>query len=406
MIQILKLASRNVWRNRRRTLITAGSILFAVFFAVAISSISKGTWDHMIDSVVHYHFGYIQIHKKGYWNDRTIDNVFMPHDVASKLKDLHKVDQLVPRLESFALASFEHATKGALVIGIDPSKEAKLTNPDSRVTEGAYLQPSDQGALIAEGLAEYLQVGVGDTLILISQGYHGINAAGKFPVRGLVHFGSPDLNKQLIYIGIKEAKWFYGTEDQVTTLIVDIHDAEDLNGVMRHLRTSLDTAQYEVMDYKEMMPDLIQAREVDTASSQIILLVLYFIIGFGIFGTILMMLKEREYEFGILKAIGMRAGKLNLMLWLEIIFLGLIGCLAGILVSMPLVYYFNHNPIELTGSMAEAYEKFGVQPLLPASTDYTIFINQALVIFLMITILSIYPMFKLAWLKPVEAMRD
>ncbi|NND05922.1 MAG: ABC transporter permease [Saprospiraceae bacterium] len=406
MRQILKLATRNIWRNRRRTLITAASILFAVLFAVAISSISKGTWDHMIDSVVHYHFGYIQIHKKGYWDDKTIDNVFDPTSVAALVNDQALASQLVPRIESFALSSFEQATKGALIIGIDPEKEAHLTRPDTRITEGDYLEPKDDGVLVAEGLATYLSASVGDTLVLISQGYHGINAAGKFPIRGLVHFGSPDLNKQLIYLGLEQAKWFYGTEGQITTIVVDVEDADELPAVISTLRASLDTSLYEVMDYKEMMPDLMQAREVDTASSDIILLVLYFIIGFGIFGTILMMLKEREYEFGILKAIGMGTVKLNIMLWLEIIFLGIIGCLAGILVSLPIVFYFHQNPIELSGAMAEAYEKFGVQALLPASTDISIFLKQALVVFLMITVLSIYPMFKLAKLKPVEAMRD
>ena len=118
-----------------------------------------------------------------------------------------------------------------------------------------------------------------------------------------------------------------------------------------------------------------------------------------------MMLKEREYEFGILKAIGMRTSQLNAMLWMETIFLGMIGCIAGVIVSLPLVYYFYTQPIELSGKMAEAYERFGVQALLPASTDISIFINQAVIILFMITVLSIYPMFKIAKLKPVKAMR-
>ncbi len=405
MKQILKLASRNIWRNRRRTFITAASILFAVFFAVAISSIQHGTWDHMVNSVVHYHFGYIQIHKNGYWDDQIIDNVFDPSEVVSRESNYNGISQMVPRIESFALASYGTSTKGSLVLGIDPDREAHLTQPDTRVAEGQYLKKEDKGALIAGGLAAYLNIGVGDTLVLISQGYHGINSAGKFPVRGLVELASPDLNKQLVYIGLEQAKWFYGTEGQVTTIVADIEDPGELSGIVSSLRADLDTAQYEVMDYKEMMPDLIKAREVDTAGSQIILMILYFIIGFGIFGTILMMLKEREYEFGILKAIGMKTGKLSLMVWLETIFLGVIGCVAGILFSLPLVYYFYKNPIELTGKMAEAYEKFGVQALLPASMEPSIFLNQAVVIFLMITVLSVYPIFKLAKLKPVDAMR-
>lgn len=404
MKQIIKLAVRNIWRNKRRTLITAASILFAVFFAVAISSIQEGTWNHMVDSVVHYHFGYAQIHKNGYWDDKSIDNAFDPVPALASLEGQKKVAQLVPRIESFALASSGVFTKGTMVIGIDPLKEDRLTRTQSRVTEGTYLQSGDDGALVADDLAKYLKLTVGDTLILISQGYHGINAAGKFPVRGLVHFGSPELSKQLIYIDLEKAKWFYGTEGLVTTLVVDTEDPASIKSTVAHIRHKLGP-EYEALDYEEMLPDLIQAKEVDTAGSQIILLILYVIIGFGIFGTILMMLKEREYEFGILKAIGMHSRQLNLMLWLETIFLGMIGCLAGILVAFPIVYYFYLHPIQLSGQMAQAYEKFGVEPILPASIAPGIFISQALVVFLMITLLAIYPMLKIHKLKPVEAMR-
>ncbi len=404
MNQIIKLAVRNIWRNKRRTLITAASILFAVFFAVAISAIQKGTWNHMVDSIVHSHFGYAQIHKNGYWEDKSIDNAFNPDPAFISLKDLSNVTQLVPRIESFALASSGAYTKGTLVIGIDPPREDRLTKIQSRVTQGTYLQSGDEGALVADGLAEYLKLEVGDTLILISQGYHGINAAGKFPVRGLVHFGSPELNKQLIYIDLQKAKWFYGTDSLVTTLVVDTDRPDAIKSTVKQMRARLGP-EYEALDYEEMMPDLMQAKEVDTAGSQIILMVLYLIIGFGIFGTILMMLKEREYEFGILKAIGMHSGQLNLMLWLETIFLGLIGCAAGLIISFPIVYYFYKNPIELSGQMAEAYEKFGVEPILPASIAPGIFLSQALVVFVMITVLAIYPMYKIHKLKPVEAMR-
>jgi len=404
MKQILKLAARNVWRNRRRTLITAASILFAVFFAVAISSIQKGTWDQMVDSMVHYHIGYAQIHKDGYWEDKTIDNAFDPADALTKLGKHPDVSQLVPRIESFALASAGAFTKGALVIGIDPDKERLLTKTDTRVSSGQYLDADDEGALVAEDLAKYLKISIGDTLILISQGYHGVNAAGKYPVRGLVHFGAPELNKQLIYIGLKQAKQFYGTGDLITALVVDTDDPDAITKTVADLGESLGP-DYEALDYKEMMPELMQAKEVDTAGSQIILMVLYLIIGFGIFGTILMMVKEREYEFGILKAIGMHSLQLNLMLWLETIFLGFLGCLGGIALSFPIVYYFYINPIEITGEMAEAYEKFGMEPLLPASIDISIFLSQAFIVFIMITVLAIYPMFKIYKLKPVEAMR-
>ena len=406
MKTLLKLASRNVWRNKRRTLITAASIMFAVLFSVAMISVQEGTWNHMIDSVVHYHFGYAQIHKNGYWEDKTIDNVFAPEKVQSSISGLDEIKTLVPRIESFALASYGIKTKGGLVVGIDPEPEQSLTNIKNRITAGKYLTETDDGILVAEGLADYLGVSVNDTMVLISQGYHGINAAGKFPVRGEVHFGSPELNKSMMYISLEQAKWFYGTDSLITTIIVDPVSADNIKKTVKNVKAAVNEVDYEIMDYEEMMPELIQSKELDVAGGYIILLVLYVIIAFGIFGTVLMMIKERSYEFGILKAIGMKSYQLNIMLWLETLFIGIIGCLAGIAIAFPITYYFKVNPIRLSGEMANAYEEFGAEPVIMWSTDPAIYLNQAFVVFIIITILSFYPMLKMKKLKPVEAMRS
>lgn len=313
---------------------------------------------------------------------------------------------MVPRIESFALASLDTRTKGTLVIGISPELENNFTKMADRIQQGRYLEIGDDGVLVAEGLAEYLHLELGDTLVLISQGYHGINAAGKFPVRGLVHMSSPQLNKQMIYMELTTAQWFYGTGDLVTTLIADVEDADEMTLVEESARSILDQEKYEVMNYKEMLPDLMQARALDIAGGQIILAVLYLIVSFGIFGTLLMMVKERQHEFGILKAIGMKSSQINLMLWLETIAIGIIGCLAGVVVSLPFTIYFNRNPIRLPEEQAEAFESFGVEPVIPTSTDPEIFIIQAIIIFIIISVLSIYPILKINNLQPVKAMRS
>jgi len=175
---------------------------------------------------------------------------------------------------------------------------------------------------------------------------------------------------------------------------------------VNRLRKQLDAEAFEVLDYEELMPELIEAKKLDEAGGDIIILILYAIIGFGIFGTMLMMLKEREYEFGILKAIGMKPGQINWMVWLETVFLGFLGCLSGMLLALPIVYYLTINPIRFSGEMAQAYEKFGVEPVLPATVDSMVFLTQALIIFIMITIMGLYPMWKIIKMKPVEAMRQ
>lgn len=403
---IVKLAWRNIWRNRRRTFITAASILFAVLFASLMESLQKGAWNNMINNVVNFYYGYAQIQQKGYWDDRTIDNAFVLHDSLLSLPD--KIDPLagiVPRLESFALASTGNKTFGVMVVGIDPGRENAMTGLADRVESGAYLSvDSEPAALLATGVAERLNLDVGDTIILISQGFHGVNAAGKYPVQGMVDFPSPDLNKQLLYLPLQEAQHFYGAYDRVTSLALNLKSNDDISPVRRQVTTALDTSTYQFMDWKAMMPELLEAKALDSAGNIIVYLILYLIIAFGIFGTILMMTKEREYEFGVLTAIGMRRGKLGLVIWLETVMLGLLGALSGILLSVPVVWYFKVNPIQFTGEYAHMMEQYGFEPIFPAQLDWTIFATQALLVFLVTALLALYPIWKIRHLQPVEAM--
>ncbi len=405
MFSIFKMAFRNIWRNKRRTLITATSIMFAVFFAVAMQSLQKGAWDNMVSSVINYYFGYAQVHKKGYWEEQSINKAFAVNDEITNTKK-SPIEEYIPRIESFALASSGPRTKGTLVIGVDPELENSLTDLKEKLIKGTYFEASDKAVVIAEGLADYLKVDLRDTLILVSQGYRGVNAVGKYAVKGMVKFPSGELNNQMLYLPLAAAQQFYGAEELVTTLVLKTDQPKAIKQTVANLRHELDTNKYEIMDWEEMIPDLVQARELDEFGSTIVLWILYLIIGFGIFGTLLMMVKERSYEFGVLTAIGMPRWKQSLIVWLEIIFIGIIGAIAGMILATPLVLYFKNNPIQLPQEMAEAYEKFGVEPIIPMAFDPKIFLLQAFVILGMVTLMALYPMIKISLLNPIKAMRE
>lgn len=402
---LFKLAWRNIWRNRRRTFITAASILFAVLFASFMDSLQRGAWDNMINNVVSYYFGYVQVHQDGYWEEQSIDKSFPLVDSLDRVGAVDGVEAVLPRLESFALAAAGETTSGVMVAGVRPEAEHEMTDLKNRVVEGGYLVEGEDAALVASGVAEKLGLKLGDTLVLISQGYHGVNAAGKYPIKGIAKFGSPDLNKQMVYLPLPAAQYFYGAPGMVTSLALKLEDQEDIPRVLGELRTQLDTSAYEVMDWEELLPDLVQARELDTAGNVVVYFILYMIIAFGIFGTILMMSKEREYEFGVLISIGLQRWQLALSIWIEVILLGLLGTLAGILSSMPIVYYFKVNPIRFGGEMASSMEKFGFEPIFPAIFDLQIFLTQAVYVFILTAVLALYPMLKIRKLQPVQAMR-
>ncbi len=402
---LLQLAWRNLWRNPNRSLITMASVWCAVVLAVAMSSLQKGVFDHLIANVVSFYSGYIQVHRAGYQAEQTLENTFpLTDSIQNAVLSSPGVAAATPRLEAFALASTGEKTKGCLVAGIAPETEDLVTRLKSKIVAGEYLQDSSQVILLAEGLAKRLQTGVGDTVILLGQGYYGSTAAGKYAIGGILHFGSPELNDQVVFMPLALAQHWLDAPGLATTLVISPKKPAATEQTAAQLRASL-PADFETLTWQEMMPDIHEHIKTDTASSVIILGVLYLLISFGIFATLLMMLAERQREFGMLVALGMKKLQLARVVLFESVFITLTGCLFGILVSIPLVWWLKEHPIRITGEMAEVYEKFGFEAIFPASLAPSIFWNQALAVLVIGLLLSLYPVLKVLFLKPVEAMR-
>lgn len=407
---LLSLAVRNIWRNKRRTLITIAAVAFAVFLASVMRSFQKGAWDNVINNSVNLFFGYAQVHKDGFWDEQVLDNAMEWDSSFEEIPDkVPSIKAIVPRIESFALASSQELTQGVMVIGVDPQKEDALTNIAQKISAGNFLQQDDDGAVIAGGIAKKLKLNIGDTLVMISQGYHGANAAGKFPIRGIFNFPLPDLNKTLVYTSLSRAQDFYAAENMISSLVMHIDDAKEVSAATAGLIELLDKDKYEVMDYEELMPELVQARQMDEGGGFMIIGILYALITFAIFGTILMMTKERSYEFGVLTAIGMSRWKLFSVTFLESVMVGLIGVGLGLILAIPLVYYWHVNPINLSfmGEQATAaFENFGMEPIIPTAFTSSVFLWQAGLIFIITALLSLYPLFNILKLEPVKAMRS
>lgn len=399
------LAWRNIWRNRNRSLIAMASIASAVTLAVVTSSLQKGVFDNLIRNLVSLYTGYIQVHGAGYWKEQTLDNSFETGDtLLTTILQSGAVSNAAPRLEVFALASAGEKTQGCLVAGVDPEEEDKLTRLRNKLTQGNFITGASQEALMAEGLAKKLNLGIGDTLVLLSQGYYGATAAGQFRIAGILHFGSPELNGRICYLPIDAARFWLDAPNRATALALTLDDTRKTGDVKKTLESALPPG-YEVMTWEEMMPEIVQHIKTDTAGTYIFLAILYLLISFGIFSTLLMMLSERQREFGMLVALGMRRSKIAVMILLESVMLTFLGSLAGVLLSWPITWYFTAYPIRIGGEMAKIYERFGFEAIFPATLHAPIFLNQTLTVLAIGLILALYPVVRVMRLDPVAAMR-
>jgi ABC-type lipoprotein release transport system permease subunit len=402
---IIQLAWKNIWRNRNRTSITMAAIFFAVLLSVLTSSLKTGIFDNLINNVVGFYTGYIQVHKEGYWNEQILDNSFeATPKIEKKILSDKRIKAISPRLESFALASSGEITKGCMVAGVDPERENQITGLRDKLIEGNYFHAADKGVLITEGLMKRLKLKLQDTIVLIGQGYHGSTAAGKYPIQGVLKFGSPDLNDKVLFMPLLLAQDLYGAPAMISTYVLSINNTNALNPISESAKKN-SGAGYEVMTWEDMMPDIKQHIRTDSANMEMVQGVLYLLISFGIFGTLLMMMAERKFELGMLVAIGMKKYKLAILLMTESVLTILGGCLLGIVTSIPLVFYLYKRPIKIGGEMAAAYEKFGFEAVFPTSVHAEHFIVQGLMVLLIGLMLSLYPVYKIIRLNPVEAMR-
>ncbi|MAJ50008.1 MAG: transporter [Flammeovirgaceae bacterium] len=404
MILYIKLAWRNVWRSKKRTWITASSIAFSVFFACLMQSSQLGSYDNMIDNSARFFTGHLGIHQVDFWEDQIIDNSFDQQELIQL--DLSNSDILigVPRLSSFALASYGDKTKGAALFGVSLPLEAEFSYLKRKLIEGDYNNKG--GVLMAEGLAANLNLRVGDTLVLMGQGYHGVNAAGKYPVSGILKFPIPTLNQGAIYLPLETLQEFLSAPNMISSYSILLKDSQDTELMRSHMETILKDKELGLMTWQEMLPDLVSSIELDYYGGWVILIILYVVIGFGIFGTFLMMIKERTYELGILNAIGMNKYRIQAMVAIEIFLLIFLGVLMGLLMATPIILYFWSNPILLSGDAALAMEKFGYEPIIPFALNFKIFYNQGISIFVIALFLAIYPMLAIKQLKIIKALNE
>ena len=399
------IAWRNLWRNRRRTLITAASVFFAVFFSVISTAFNRGVFDSMIDQSITNSVGHAQIMHPDYWEQRSLANsIPWTPQAAEALQNMSNVQAVVPRLEAVLFASHGPQNAVAPLIGVDPALEATATGLSGKLVEGQYLEAEDQAVLLGDGLAQQLHATVGDTLLLAGQGYTEQPIQVRYVVKGLVSFGIPSAGKML-FVPLKTAQTLVQAPERITTAMIHLPNRSYTDAFVQEATQQLEANPYSVKAWTAMMPDLLEMKSMKDSSNGVMTFILYLIITFGIFGTILMMTKERSYEFGVLVAVGMKRYQLALAVWLEIILLGLLGVAVGVLISWGLAYYMSQNPIPLTGDMAATYDKFGFNAVLTTSTAPDIFYSQALIVLAVTSLLALYPAWSIWTLRPVEAMR-
>jgi ABC-type lipoprotein release transport system permease subunit len=217
---------------------------------------------------------------------------------------------------------------------------------------------------------------------------------------------SPDLDNQIIYMSLKTAQLFSSAEGNITSLSVNLDNPDDVDRTVKEIKNQVDLSQYEVMSWKEMLVEFVQYINSKNASQSIIRGILYMVIGFGIFGTILMMTAERIREFGVMISVGMQKARLMFVVIFESVLIGMVGVISGAVASLPIILYFSHHPVPMGGGMGTAMASYGFEPLFCFAPPQAYFITNALLVLVIVLIASIYPVRKIRKLNVINALHN
>jgi ABC-type lipoprotein release transport system permease subunit len=328
----LRLAWRNLWRHRRRTLIVVLSIGLTLAMMMMYDGLIAGFEQAIYGNAIKVLGGNIQIHASGY-NDKTNLNPLLPlTDDQAVIKAALAQAQVVAasrRITTGGLATDRKGAFGISIVGIEPEKELPVSLLPKHVRSGKYLTAADQDVIfIGKGLADAMEVKVGDRITLTGRATHGQMRQRSMTVGGIYDVGMGDIEKLNIYISLAEAQDLYGLTGQSTEVMVSLKQLGQEPAVINALKTSL--PGYEMDSWQTNYPDLQSALETKGEAMNVFGFIIMIIAGIGIFNLLMMAVYERTREIGLLSALGMRPQQISSLFILEGALLGLIGVGFGV----------------------------------------------------------------------------
>jgi putative ABC transport system permease protein len=405
---IIKLAWRNVWRNKRRTILTLLTIVIGSGIILFQNAIAKGGHDQMIEDAVATNAGHIQIHEKGYWDNRTIDYAFQPGSgLLNALKNDKRVIGFSMRIHADGLLSYKNSTAGAMIHGVDPESEKNVSNLQTKILKGGrYLVPGDKKNIVmGMTLAKNLEVNVGSTITMISQGFDGSIAAEKLTIVGLFKSGNPEYDQGLLLMPLDQAKETFSMMGYIHSIVVRLKSSSDMDNIKEYIKKYVNIKSTEILGWPELMPEMVQFIVMDDVNAFIFDFILFMIVAFGILNTIHMSIFERTREFGVMLSIGTTPHQVISIVLSESIFVTILGLIGGMGLGYAVSYYFYVNPIDFSTYSNEMAVLSINMLVMPADATALNGIVTTLITLVSCVLFSVFPARKASKLNPIDAIR-
>ena len=401
---LIALAWKNIWRNKKRSLIVVIAITFGLWGGLFSGAVMMGMGESMIESAVNRDLGHIQVHKMNYSKDKLIKN-YIPnsYNIVAKLNASPEVKAVSPRTLIYGMAASPASSFGVKIIGIDPEKAKQVTNIHQKLVDGDYFESDRKNQIIiGQKLAKRLNLKVRSKVILSFEGLEEDIKYLACRVSGIYKTESSQFDETHVYLRQPDMLRILEGEPVFHEIAILLISTDKIKSFNDNLKLEYSSLQIET--WKEIAPDLDFLAVVMKNFTYLFVAIILFALLFGITNTMLMSVIDRIREFGVLIAIGMKKTKIFTMILFETVFLSLTGGILGIIIGGISISYFNSSGMDLSAFSA-SLESFGSSAMLYPFLPIAMYLVLTVMIIVAANFAALLPAWKATHLQPSEAIR-
>jgi ABC-type lipoprotein release transport system permease subunit len=401
-MNVFKLAWRNVWRNRRRTLVTVGAMTLGLVMMILTAGLMEGFLRDLERDVLDLEVGDVQIVAGDYRENPSIYTRI--EDPEALLAPLEAAGfPASARLLAFGLAAGDESAAGASFLGVDLERDARVSLVHEQLAQGSWLQPGDDhGVVLGRRLAATLDVGPGSELVVLSQGADGSMANDLYIVRGVLRGIGDGIDRSGIFMTEAAFRELLVVPDGAHLIIVRRPADVDLPATVGRVHAL--APEHDVKTWRQLMPTI--ASYIDSARQMIFVMffIIYIAIGILILNAMLMAVFERVREFGVLKALGVGPVEVLLLILVESAIQTVLAVGIGLALATPGILYLTHTGIDLGSLAGVSILGMALNPIWRAAMSAQVFAAPVVALLAIVAAAVLYPAFKAALIRPVDAM--
>ena len=405
------LAWRNLWRHKRRTLITASSIAFGVLLAVTFTGAGDYFHTRMIDAGANMGMGHITIAARDYNRAPSSQKLIQgANTLQSLIASLPEVKSVVARIQGQAMFASARKSVGGTFIAIDPAKENANNNLFIQsLIDGEMLSTTNgKGIVMGVDLARKLKLNLGKKVVYTTTDINGDIVSAVARVSGIFRTGVAEVDGGMALLPMQSIQKVLGyASDEVSLIAVSLVDQRISHALRGRMQGQPEFEHVEVLNWQQTQPDLAGMIAVDKSANRISQLMISLLIAAGILNTMLMSVLERIREFGVMMALGMSPRSLFSLVILESFWLAVIGLIIGVIVTIPWYLYMAETGIDLTSAYGDDFSFGGV--LLDTVFKIRLFkesiIGILIGLFGLALLSGVYPAWRAGRIPPVESLK-